>query len=126
MFLKKGTYPDLTTAAANDNFTLEEDYHPIVFTLKQNGDAKVTDGTLADVVTCLQSISKNYAPNTNLSTLLGTYTLSWKWAFEGNDQADTLLGNLAAGTVSDIGVDPMTHYSTHIAFHLVATITQID
>lgn len=126
VFLKKGTYPDLTTAATDDTFELQQDYHPVVFTLKQNGDAKVTDGTLTDVVTYLQNISKNYAPNTNLTTLLGTYTLSWKWDFDGNDKADTLLGNLAAGAVSGTGINPLTDYRTNIHFHLVATVTQID
>lgn len=125
VFLKKGTYPDLTTAATNDTFELKEDYYPVVYTLKQNGVDKVT-GTLAQVATYLESISKDYKPNTDLSGEFGSFTLSWKWAFDGDDKADTLLGNLVAGTVTDIGVDPMTHYSTHIAFHIEATVTQID
>lgn len=124
VFLKKGTYPDLTTAATNDTFELKEDYYPVVYTLKQDGEEKKT-GTLAEVAAYLNGISKDYKPNTDLSGEFGTFTLSWKWAFDGNDKADTLLGNLVAGTVSDIG-DPMTHYSTHIAFHVEATVTQID
>ena len=125
VYLGAGTYPDLTTAAADDTFTLDEDYHPVVYTLKQN-DVEIASGTLSDVVTRLQNISKNYAPNTNLSTLLGTYKLSWKWDFNGNDKADTLLGNMAAENGRVPGVDPTTHYSTYIAFNLEATVTQID
>lgn len=125
VYLVAGTYPDLTTAAADDNFELAQDYYPVVYTLKQNGVEKKT-GTLAEVAAYLEDISKDYKPNTDLSGEFGSFTLSWKWAFNGNDKADTLLGNLVAGTVSDTDLQPITHYSTHIAFHLEATVTQID
>lgn len=125
VYLVAGTYPDLTTAAADDNFELAQDYYPVVYTLKQNGVEKKT-GTLAEVAAYLEDISKDYKPNTDLSGEFGSFTLSWKWAFNGNDKADTLLGNLVAGTVSDTDLQPINHYSTHIAFHLEATVTQID
>ena len=123
VFLKAGTYADYTTAANDDTFELAEDYYPVKFTLTKNGTAVVTDGTLSDVNVKLAEVSKDYAPNTNLSEALGEYTLSWAWAFDGNDRADTLLGNLAAGTAT--GVDT-ANYSTKIAFNLKVTVTQID
>ena len=52
VYLGAGTYPDLTTAAADDTFELAQDYYPVVYTLKQNGVVKVT-GTLAEVATYL-------------------------------------------------------------------------
>ena len=125
VYLGAGTYPDLTTAAADDTFELAQDYYPVVYTLKQNGVVKVT-GTLAEVATYLESISKDYKPNTDLSGEFGNYTLSWEWAFDGNDKADTLLGHLAVGNVSGTDLQPITHYCNHIAFHLEATVTQID
>lgn len=115
-------YRDYTTADTNAKFTLTEDYTPVVFTLKQ-GDTVVASGTLDDIDTALSDISGNYAPNTDLTTELGDYTLSWAWAFDVNDKADTLLGNLAADTAT--GVDPGA-YSTEIDFALTATVTQID
>ena len=75
VYLGAGTYPDLTTAAADDTFELAQDYYPVVYTLKQNGVVKVT-GTLAEVATYLESISKDYKPNTDLSGEFGNYTLS--------------------------------------------------
>ena len=129
VFLKAGTYPDFTTAAANDTFTLAQDYHPVVFTLKQNGEVKKT-GTLHQIKEYLDGengISVNCEPNVDLSTV-GTlaFSLSWEWAFEGNDQADTLLGNLAASNQFN-GVNvAVSDYSTAIAVVLKATVTQID
>lgn len=115
-------YRDYTTADETKTFDLADKYTPVVFTLKK-GDAEVAKGTLADINAKLGELSGNYAPNTNLSTVLGDYTLSWAWAFEGNNQADTLLGNLAAGTVANAAeID----YSTDISFTLNATVTQID
>lgn len=126
VFLKNGTYRDYTTADANKSFTLTENYTPVVFTLK-NGTNVVATGTLADINTKLNELSGNYTPNTNLTDKLGTYTLSWTWAFEDaattNNAADTLLGNLAAGTVTDVDTN---NYSTNIDFALTATVTQID
>lgn len=125
VYLGAGTYPDLTTAKADDTFELAQDYYPVVYTLKQNGKEKKT-GTLADVVDYLKGISNNYAPNTDLSKEFGNFTLSWEWAFEGNDKADTLLGHLAAGTVNGTDLQPITHYCNQIAFHVEAIVTQID
>ena len=126
VYLGAGTYPDLTTAATDDTFELAQDYYPVVYTLKQNGVVKVT-GTLAEVAKYLEKdISNNYAPNTDLSEKFGNFTLSWEWAFEGNDKADTLLGHLAVGNVSGTDLQPITHYCNHIAFQLEATVTQID
>ena len=53
---------------------------------------------------------------------IGEYKLSWKWEFEGDNRADTLLGNLAAGSAALDAAE----YSTQIAFTLNATVTQID
>ena len=101
VFLKAGTYTDYTTAAGG-TFDLGQDYYPVRFTLTKNGEAVVTDGTLSDVI--------------------GEYKLSWKWEFEGDNRADTLLGNLAAGSATLDAAE----YSTQIAFTLNATVTQID
>lgn len=127
VFLKAGTYPDLTTANPIDKFILANPYYPVVFTLKQNG-AELASGTISEINTKLGTLSKNCAPGTDLSTEFGTYTLSWKWAFEDTaitDKADTLLGTLAtsAAAVPSVGLDD---YSTLVHLTLAATVTQID
>ncbi len=129
VFLKNGTYLDLTTADPDDEFNLAKPYHPIVFTLKKNGNVEKT-GTISEISAYLATFSEDYAAGTDLSAEFGTYTLSWKWAFddstiENKDQADTLLGALAAKQ-SAFPYHPGTDYHTGISFTLTATVTQID
>jgi len=141
VFLADGSYKDYTKAPYTGNFTLDDDYYPVVFTLKQ-GTKEVATGNLEAIQTYLKSVSKDYAAKTNLSNELGEYTLSWAWAFEDKsnanvDKADTLLGNLAAdattvaatGKWENDGFTTMTakdDYSTNIDFTLTLTVTQID
>ena len=140
VFLKAGSYKDYTKAPYTDSFTLDDDYYPVVFTLKQ-GETQVAQGNLNAIKAYLDGVSKDYAANTDLTTTFGNYTLSWAWAFEDEDndyvdKADTLLGNLAAGTVTDGKYDTAaqtfttmtadTDYSTNIEFKLTLTVTQID
>lgn len=127
VFLKGGTYPDLTTTHPDDEFNLTEPYYPVVFTLKKN-DTELARGTINDINAELGKLSKDCAPGTDLGTVFGTYTLSWKWAFEGTattDKADTLLGALAA-TPSAFSYVLGTDYQTGIGLTLTATVTQID
>lgn len=134
--LKTGTYTDYTKVIGYDasgnptygTFELTEDYYPLVWTLK-NGTEQVATGKLSDIKTYLEStLSKNYEANTDLSkigvtTASGQYELSWTWEFEqGKDAADTLLGNIAAGTAT---VDN-AQYCLDVAYTLSITVTQID
>lgn len=124
VYLKAGTYADETTATDTaDEFTLAADYHPIVFTLKQTKDATgaldvtLVSGTLAEIETFLNAWSHDYAPNTDLSS---EFELSWAWAFGGNDEADTYLGNRIAAGETDAA------YSLSVGYTLTITATQID
>ena len=120
--LPQGTYLDYTTGNnATDEFTLNKDYNPIVYILKK-GDTKVAEGTLSAIGTYLDSIEGNYAANTNLTTTFGNYTLSWSWAFgdAANNQADTFLGQLAAGVATATGA------STTAGATIEITVAQID
>lgn len=111
--LAAGFYDDLTTGDTTDKFTLADEYYPVVFTLTKTVGSTdtvlVTEGKLTDVEDKLEAESKDYAPNENLNV---TYSISWKWVFDGNDQADTYLGSEAS--------------LQEIDFKIVATVTQID
>lgn len=134
--LKAGTYKDPTTALATDEFTLDSDYYPVVFTLVQTKDENGTcyknkiEGTLAQIQAALNAYNggtdgngKEYAPNTNLES---EYTLSWAWNFDGgNDKADTYLGNLMAG-LNPNSLTEDTDYCLKVAYTLNITVTQID
>lgn len=123
--LKAGTYPDETTVK-NDTFTLDADYYPVVFTLKQIEaagtavDVTVATGTLATIKAKLEeyNANANYAPNTNLGA---KFELTWTWAFGGNDQADTYLGNRIAKGETD-----PSKYNLEVGYTLKITVTQID
>lgn len=129
VFLKQGTYKDCTKdKASEDTFELDKDYNPVVFTLKDGNNTLVT-GKLADIKEYLEKpeLSKQYQVGTDLSKICGdactgTYTLTWAWAIDGNDHADTLLGNLAAEKATVDG----TKYSTTIDFSINITVTQVD
>ena len=151
VWLKAGKYHDATTGA--NECTLTENYFPVVFTLKQthnrNGAMQtpvtLATGNLTDIQTFLNTYNANatYAPNTNLAA---TFELSWAWAFNGNDAADTTLGNLivdransttivqkevtAGGATSDqTPVEGMTgtaDYNLDLAYTITITATQVD
>ncbi len=126
-----GTYLDWTTGnSTTDQFTLDEDYTPVVFTLAGkdgNGTEWTVSGTLAEIKTAFEALAteKTIEANVNLSEMYGEYTLTWAWDFDDNgagtnDKADTLLGNKAAGIASDAAV------ITNIAFDISISATQID
>lgn len=121
IFLGAGTYEDPTTAKT-DSFEVATDYYPVVFTLRNSTGTVVITGNLAKIEEEFNKLSGTYAPNTKLDE---TYTLTWAWAFEsGNDAADTLLGNLAAG--EGYGITGVTNYDTNIEYTLKITVTQVD
>jgi hypothetical protein len=118
ILLPDGTYDDYTTGAT-DTFALAADYYPIVFTLTHSNGPGVT-GTLKDVRDYLTT-DVNYQANENLGHIYGAYTLTWAWVIDGNDKADTYLGNCAADSslvTGDICIEE--------AFGITITVTQID
>lgn len=122
VFLKAGNY----TGYSN----ITEDYHPVKFTLKKgetvvDGADSVSLETVKEIINDLSE--ENHA--VSATPMDATYTLSWKWAFDGvNDKADTLLGDLIAATDPTAVVTGITSdkYSTTIDFNLTITATQID
>lgn len=126
--IKKTTDTDYTT------------YKPVKWTLKKDGTpvAGAENVTLAEVahkITTDLPISKEYAPNEELTST--TYELSWAWAFEdvaGNvadltiNQVDTILGQMAAGVTgyTPAGYDiDVASSSTELAFDLTIQVSQI-
>lgn len=137
VYLKAGTYADPTRTRGT--FTLDEDYYPVVFILKQKntnrGDVVLVSGTLSDIKIFLDAHYNNlgvdgtsdglmdghdYAPNTKLDA---TFELSWSWDFAVNDEADTYLGNLISGLNPDsLGSDK---YNTTVKYELSITVEQV-
>ena len=126
IYLAAGEYANETTEDPDDTFVLADDYYPVVFTLKQVADYQ---GTLAEPVVIksgnlaaikealdLYNTTANYAPN---SVLDSTFELSWEWAIDGNDAADTYLGNRMADGATGT-------WSTQLDYAINITVSQID
>ena len=102
------------TYGYTNTFTLDKDYAPVVWDLtigtvsvKANSLTEVLDraNEIAGKLAGLGAVSVN-AGDDSITIAMdvepGTamdlnFELAWAWAFEGNDQADTYLGNIAAG-----------------------------
>lgn len=133
--LTEGTYKYGDTGAALE----VAEYKPVKFTLTQTSGspatehALVTNGTLAEVETELEKLSKRYLPNTDLAKEIGTLELTWTWAFDEdagiNDVADTLLGDIAAdASAIKKGGNPLqdSDYNLKVSYEVTITVTQID
>jgi len=98
VYLPAGTYKDYTTGNDTADTFAAAEYYPIVYTLTKNG-APAETGTLADIEAYLNDIEGNYEANTDLATTFGEFQLTWAWVFgdSANNQADTFLGQVAAG-----------------------------
>lgn len=116
IWLGAGTYPNMTNGDVFDDEFVSADvfnataYYPIKYTLTKGGTAVVNGGTLKDVLDALDSYaSVTYPANTDLSTVLGEFNLTWEWEFgeetgvSGKDKEDTLLGDLAADGIAETG-----------------------
>lgn len=91
------------------------------WTLKK-GDAAATEyGTVADLLAAIKALSgdasgtKTYNPGqlpTDFTAADEVYTIGWVWAFEGNDTADTAMGN--------------SQTLENVTFSITITATQVD
>lgn len=145
VFLKAGSYADMTTGNDKDYFTFNTDYYPVVFTLSNGSGTELKSGKLTEIKTYLEGLSKKCEANTDLgSSALGTgidgeYVLTWAWEFptaedKETDQKDTLLGNLAADSALKVKyvtnkfypVAVNQEYCNDISFKVTITVTQID
>ncbi len=93
IFLKAGTYRDMTTNDINITFTLEDDYYPIEYTLIKN-DMEIAKGKLDDIkneFNNIQVINKGNKVN-------DTYKLYWKWV-STNSKADNYLNKALEGAI---------------------------
>ena len=87
------------------------DYCPIVFTVNTT-EIKIDGSTIktvaeleAAVEKAITDVTNTYDTNTNLEAVEDDLTVTWSWAFTGDDAKDTALGNQAAdGTAAAIAL----------------------
>ena len=120
IFLGTGDYADDTTGDNTDDYTVDAIYYPVVYTLTKDG-AQVAQGNLNAIKNYFVGLSTDIiAANTPLDTV---YVLTWAWAFgdDANNQKDTTLGNLAAGTTSTTN-----DYNLNLEYSLTITVEQVN
>lgn len=127
-------YAKLTVVSTSTSEIALGDYKPVVWTLN-DGTSDVKTGTLAEVVTYLNATSANINANTAYNK---NYTLTWKWAFDGNNMNDTIIGYKAQGKsyddIKDIdgvsavvaNADAYNAISTTMDFALTISVEQIQ
>ena len=134
LFLKSGTYLNLSTEDnETDVFLLVNDYYPIVYTLEVKiGDqvpVELVSGSLKDIEQAVTDYQQTYLdslvfmPNNSVDTV---FTLTWRYASNLNNSADTWLGMSNANGVQDMGLVKYTDYSFDIEFDFSITVIQID
>lgn len=115
----------LSLKAEDDIFyrvNLTEEYKPVIFTLKK-GDNVIAKGSISDIEASLTNQVVAYAPNETINT---TYTLSWEWPYhvdEDSDNADTILGDLAAGLNTGI---PADDYCLKVGYTISIAVYQVE
>lgn len=136
--LPAGSWSDMTTDD-NEFFTLSYAYNPVVWTLNKGKTAVVDKKSISEINQYFVDNAKDFefGPGQNLEDALNEYTLTWSWAFGGDqeinghtfdakivDQADTVLGDLAAN--EGMVAQKESGYSTEIDAKIKITVTQID
>ena len=123
IFLGKGTYNDDTTGDDTaPDYSFAEDYYPVVFTLTKDG-TEVKTGNLTDIKEYFDDLTAASTKINANETLNATYVLTWAWEFgdPANNQKDTTLGNLAAGTTTTTNA-----YDLDLKYELAITVEQVD
>lgn len=126
---------------------LTEAYYPLTWTVTGNNIAGIAGShkninTLASTLATAVSDQLDGEAEDNSEA---SFTLTWAWAFGGNDAADTILGNLmantgnivvkSAGTYQTISVDVANNKASlngatvanlDVTFNFAVTVQQVD
>lgn len=96
------------------------DYFPLLFTVtlqEVGGTDEVVceDVSYESFVSVLNTFFKAYEAGTDI----GNYSLviSWEWPFEGNDEADTYLGDLLVAPTFELAIKASVTHLTHLFYN---------
>lgn len=131
---KDTKFDNPTTGKVGDMYTVDADYYPVVFTLKNAAGTIVATGNVKAIQDYLTTISKVYDAGTDLATVIvggntGKFTLTWEWAFQNTvtdvDIKDTYLGNAAAAKYFSAAF-PTDGATLDMDVTFTLTVTQVD
>ena len=86
----------LKVAAEGTDGINTSDYSPIVYTFQKDSEAAQTCTSFDDLLSKINDIDDGTTTHNAGDLNSSTYTIGWKWAFEGDDAKDTALGTAAA------------------------------
>ena len=136
-YVAAGTYAaDTKYYAIHDACELAAKYLPLQWAVSNSGNDSVTiDVASQELDTIAEKLvvaMKDIAKDANVAIDL-SYTLTWEWAFERNNAADTILGNIAAGkavVVKDgTAYKPVaqdTNYNLEVYFGIEVSAAQVN
>ena len=116
-----------------DAVTLAGDYYPVVWSVAADGglagvtlsDAKDLNAIAADLIAAVDALDgqANEASDASLR-------LTWAWAFEQDNGADTILGNLIAGKANIVVADGTSYNAITVTDNVAtangATVANLD
>lgn len=123
-----------------DECDVAADYYPIAWTLTAT-DAGNKFGLTTTQYTKTSEMANAIVTALNEKTFVAnaavnvTYTLTWEWAFEVNDGADTILGNLGVTGLevvktTDAGANYVevdtADYSLNVGFDIAVEVVQVN
>lgn len=128
-----------------DHVEVTSKYFPIDWKVDATGNATAV-ATTKDLTAIYSAMKTGITAGTHNanSDSAASYTLTWEWPINGNDGADTILGDLMTGTLSngtvvyasnDDGSAPEASYASalsndkynlDVAFGISVTVTQVD
>lgn len=136
-YVEAGTYVAGTKYyGIHDACELDAKYLPLQWAVSNSGNDSVTiDVASQELDTIAEKLvvaMKDIAKDANVAIDL-SYTLTWEWAFERNNAADTILGNIAAGkavVVQDgTAYKPVaqdTNYNLEVYFEIEVSAAQVN
>ena len=92
---------DETYYRLHDGVSLTDSYYPVEWTVKGTGNLASLNKTTRNLATLATEIGAavEALEGDAKANSAASFTLTWAWAIDGNDAADTILGNLIAGGV---------------------------
>lgn len=135
-----GAYAAVDYYELHDYVNVAADYYPIVWTVNNTGKVTaISEQRLSAIATAMVN-AFNAADGDAKASADASYTLTWVWPFDNtktagshiNDGADTILGNLKAGTAvvyktaTGYAVPDTAKYCLDMGFNFSVTVTQVD
>lgn len=130
----------VTYYTVKDAIFLSNDYYPLVWTVTAGTGGNGESNEFRSVKAMADNLSTNLnSNNSSLSVIDKSYRITWKWKYDqGNDGADTILGNIIANDEKAVAVKTndssatyntltdKTDYSKEIAFNYSIKVEQTD